>query len=95
MGIGAGVLVYSVSAPFGAGGRRGNRVSDLIMRQHECPRCRQPFFRNESKVFGVSAEDGHTGLGDVQVADYRPESAEGGVAQAVGVVMEEDPLVRA
>src|SRR2546425_3994918 len=27
---------------------------DLFMRQLQCPRCRQPFFRSRSKVFGIS-----------------------------------------
>src|SRR5262245_38794321 len=32
------------------------QYTDLRLRQLECPRCGQPFFRNQSKVFGVSAE---------------------------------------
>ena len=32
------------------------QFADLLMQQLECPRCRQPFFRSRSKVFGISGE---------------------------------------
>src|SRR6185295_11602967 len=64
--VGAGLFVavgsappsWSIAAPllvvFVGGG--AVQVADLLMRQLECPRCRHPFFRSSSKVFGVSAE---------------------------------------
>jgi hypothetical protein len=49
---------WSIAAPliYALVGGAAVQYADLIMRQIECPRCSQPFFRTESRVFGISTE---------------------------------------